>query len=316
MKIISYSAPAKAILSGEHAVVYGKPALVSAIDMRLKFTVTNSMRPQQSGKVYNDIEFIAQKVKDYLRKQKVKFDDSTFDFDIDSEIPIGRGLGSSAALSTGAVAAFIKLYTGEEFDNEKINNLAYEIEKYFHKNPSGVDNTASCYGGLVYYRKEFEFLKNISSLNFKIPKKIEDGLYLIDSGKPKETTAYMVHNVVGQKYNKSPRLIEEVFNDIEKTTKRMVVSIIKEDINFFAKSVVDNQVLLEMLGVVSKIAKKLLRDLEPYGYGKVMGDGGKKEGSGFILFYSQRPKELKAYCNNKKISFYQFKQDSVGLRKE
>src|SRR3972149_7972808 len=109
---ISYSAPAKVILSGEHAVVYGKPALVSAINLRLKFTVTNLARSCQDCNSDKEIFFISNKVKQFLTEQKIKFIDRLFDYKIESEIPIGRGLGSSAALSVASVASFLEFYTG------------------------------------------------------------------------------------------------------------------------------------------------------------------------------------------------------------
>lgn len=327
MKIISYSAPAKVILSGEHAVVYGKPALVSAIDLLLRFTVTNSARlpatlslarragSSKDGDTSKVILLITQKVKEFLHKQKIKFEDRKYTFYIDSKIPISRGLGSSAALSVAATAALLEFYTGKKFDKETINNVAYQAEKYFHKNPSGIDNTASCFGGLIYYRKEFEFLKNISTLNFKISKNFEDKLFLIDSGKSVESTAEMIH-IVGKKYNEKPQFIEEVFNDIEKVTKRIVVSLIKEDEEFFMKSIIDNEVLLEMLGIVSTKTKGKLKELEQFGFGKVTGAGGLKGGSGFLLFYSKKQKNLQEFCEKKKITFMKFKQSFEGVKKE
>ena len=176
MKIISYTAPAKVILSGEHAVVYGKPALVSALDLRLKFSLTSFVRSYKTGTLPKEIFFIAETVKTYLQKQKIKFEDKSFNFEIISDIPIGRGLGSSAALCVAASASFLEFYIGKKFSKEEINNVAYKAEKYFHRNASGVDVSASCFGGLIYYRKAVEFLNSISSLNFKIPKKIEENL--------------------------------------------------------------------------------------------------------------------------------------------
>ena len=149
---ISYSAPAKVILSGEHTVVYGKPALVSTIDLRLKLSIWKETVKATD----RDILFISQKVKNYLTKEKISFTDIPFDFKIESEIPVGRGLGSSAALSVTSSAAFLEFYTGQVFDKEIVNNLAYEIEKKFHKNPSGVDNSAVCKGGLIMYKKNIE----------------------------------------------------------------------------------------------------------------------------------------------------------------
>ncbi|MFN4212588.1 MAG: mevalonate kinase [Microgenomates group bacterium] len=310
--MITYSSPAKVILSGEHAVVYGKPALVCAIDRRLKFTVFDRSSQNGNGKDGKIVLMITDKVKQYLKDKKIKFTDKSFDFKINSQIPVGRGLGSSAALSVAATAAFLKFYTGYSFEKETINNLAYQIEKHFHKNPSGVDNTASCFGGLIYYRREFEFLKNIASLNFKIPKKIEENLFLIDSGAPLETTARMVE-LVGKMYNKKPSYIEQILNDIEKTTKRMVVAIVKEDVDFFQQTLLDNEILLEILGVVSQKTKKLLKSLSQFGVGKITGAGGSKQGSGFILFYATDKEGLINFLKDKKISYFKFVSDYKGL---
>jgi len=309
--MISYSAPAKVILSGEHAVVYGKPALVCAINKQLNFSVKEAKK-KKNNKDGNPISIIDQIVKKYLEKEKINYQPKNFSFLIDSLIPIGRGLGSSAALSVTAVAALLKFYTGRDFDKEIINNLAYLAEKHFHKNPSGVDNTTSCFGGLIFYRKEFEFLKNISVLNFKIPKIIEDNLFLIDSGKPKETTAQMVE-LVKEKYNQKPHLVEEIFDEIEKITKRITVALVKEDARFFAENLFENQLRLELLGVVSKKAKQLLENLSRFGIGKITGAGGVGEGSGFILFYAFDKKKLINYLEKNKISYFQFKGDLVGL---
>lgn len=310
--MITYSSPAKVILSGEHAVVYGKPALVCAIDQRLEFTVFDRSSQNGNSEKGEIVLMITDKVKQYLKDKKVKFTDKSFDFEINSAIPIGRGLGSSAALSVAAVSAFLKFYTGDDFEKEVINNLAFQIEKHFHKNPSGVDNTASCFGGLIFYRREFEFLKNISVLPFRIPKKIEENLFLIDSGASIETTAEMVE-MVGRMYNKKPSYTEQILNDIEKTTKRMVVAIIKEDVGFFQQTLLDNEILLEMLGVVSSKTKKLLKNLSQFGVGKITGAGGKKAGSGFILFFADKKRELESYLNRQKINFYKFKADFKGV---
>lgn len=316
--MISYSAPAKVIISGEHAVVYGKPALVSAIDKRLTFTIdywsSKDDRLRKSEKINKNIKMIDKVVKKYLEKEKIRFKEKEYLFKIQSEIPLGRGLGSSAALSVAAVSSFLAFYTEKQWPKEVINNLSYTAEKYFHNNPSGVDNTASCFGSLIYFRREFEFLKNISLLNFKIPKKFENNLFLIDSGKPEESTKTMVE-WVKERYNKEPTLIEEIFNQIEKTTKKIVISLIKEDEDFFINSFIDNQSYLEVLGVVSKKTKRLLRELEKFGWGKITGAGGIKKGSGFILFYSQRKKQLESFLREKGINFFKFSQDFSGVKK-
>jgi mevalonate kinase len=311
--IITFSAPAKVILSGEHSVVYGRPALVCTINRRLNFSVSKEKLLDKKKADKNEekiVKLIEKNVVSYLKKNKIPHLEKKYFFKIDSNIPLGCGLGSSAALSVAATAGFLKLFTGKNFSKETINQLAYQIETYFHQNPSGVDNTASCFGGLIYYRKEFEFLKNISFLNFKIPK--EFSLFLIDSGKPEEDTKTMV-KMVTEKYKKNLSLMESILFDMEKTTKKMVLAIKEGNKNLFQEAILDNEIFLEMLGVVSSKTKKLLQRLSAFGVGKITGAGGKKRDSGFILFFAEKEKNLIDFLQKEKISFFKLEIDSQGL---
>jgi mevalonate kinase len=310
--IITFSAPAKVILSGEHSVVYGHPALVASINKRLYFSLSekdffNKKKEEKSKKI---VKLIEKTVVSYLEKNKIACHQKKYSFKIESEIPVGCGLGSSAAFSVAATACFLKFFTGKDFPKEEINKLAYQIETYFHQNPSGVDNTASCFGGLIYYRKEFEFLKNTSFLNFKIPKNFS--LYLIDSGRPKEKTKEMV-KAVFEKYKKNPSFFENVFFEIEKTTKKMVLAIKEENKALFQEAILDNEIFLEIIGVVSSKTKKLLQKLSSFGVGKITGAGGKSRGSGFILFFAEKEKELISFLQKQKINFLKFAFDDKGV---
>lgn len=309
--MISYSAPAKVILSGEHSVVYGKPALVCAINKRL--TVFLSPADGYSCKEKIPLATVLTTIKNYLFKKNIKTPEKRFNLKVSSEIPVGRGLGSSAAISVALASAYLDFYFKKKFDKKFVNDLAYQIEKHFHKNPSGVDNTASCFGGLIYYRKEFEFLKNITILNYKIPKKIEDNLFLIDTGKPIESTSQMVE-YVKKMYNKKPDLVEQILNDIEKITKKMVLAIVNEDIGLFQQCILDNEILLELLGVVSAKTKNILRKLSSLGVGKITGAGGKKEGSGYVIFYAKEKLKLIKFLKQKKINYLKFIPDYIGLK--
>jgi len=164
--------------------------------------------------------------------------------------------------------------------------------------------------GLIYYRKEFEFLKNTSFLNFKIPKNFS--LYLIDSERPKEKTKEMV-KAVFEKYKKNPSFFENVFFDIEKTTKKMVLAIKEENKALFQEAILDNEIFLEIIGVVSSKTKKLLQKLSSFGVGKITGAGGKSRGSGFILFFAQKEKELISFLEKEKINFLKFAFDDKGV---
>jgi len=306
MKVkIIYSAPAKAILSGEHAVVYGKPALATAINLRLKFIVTKLARSYKDSKSMKEINFISDEVKKYLIIQKIKYVDKPFNYKIESEIPLGRGLGSSAALSVASVASFLEFYTGKQFDKKIINDIAFEIEKHFHSNPSGVDNYASCFGGLILYQKKVSLKK----LNDKISKNIEKNLLLIDSGKPEETTGEIVESV------ESVKSVETLLNNIENETNNILSAIEKENVDQFKNSLFVNEKLLEELGIVSDRTKKLLKELSKFGVGKVTGAGGRKKGSGFILFYTDQIDKLINYLIKRKIIYHKFIPDNIGLKR-
>jgi mevalonate kinase len=305
MMPIRYSSPGKVILSGEHAVVYGKPALVCAIDKRLSVTFTPSAKTKYKDDIFPILE---QSVIDFLISKKEPYKKRGYTYSVESTIPIGRGLGSSAAYCACISAGLLELFTGREWEREEVNMCAYKMEKFFHKNSSGVDTTTSIMGGLIFYRKEFEFLKTISSLSIKFPKNILDHLVLVDTGKPAESTSEMVQKVGGL-FNIKKHNIETVMMQIEKTTKRLIVAIMKEDISFFKDNIKQNEELLEKIGVVSSSTKKLLAGLTDIGVGKVTGAGGYKNASGYILFYGDDLSKLK-------VAYEPFVPSYTGLIKE
>lgn len=312
MKPIQYSVPGKVILSGEHAVVYGKPALVCAIDKRLSVTFTPAKNTHYLDAIFPILE---QSVMDFLKAKKTLFKETGYSYSVESSISVGRGLGSSAAYCASISAGLLELFTGRQWGKEDINICAYQMEKHFHKNSSGVDTSTSIMGGLLYYRKEFEFLKTISSLPIKISKHFIDSLLLIDTGKPSETTGEMVQNV-GALFNKESEKTEQILSDIEKTTKRIIVSIMKEDALFFKENIRRNELLLEQIGVVSDRTKKLLLQLKKVGVGKVTGGGGKKDASGYVLFFCDDMKKCKKILDEKSISHMPFIPSYKGLIKE
>lgn len=310
MKSITYSAPAKVILSGEHAVVYGKPAFVAAINLRLQVTVHEgeSSRTGILGEIINE-------VKRYMKAKGQPFSDRACRLEVVSAIPVGRGLGSSAALSVAASAGLLEFFTGREPEQETVNNCAYTVEKLFHANPSGVDTTASCYGGLIFYRREFDFLKTISKLSMQIPKAFASRLWLVDSGKPEESTAEMV-GMVGKRYNRNAKKTDGVLSCIEKSTKRFVVACMAEDEMLLRQSITENGKALGELGVVSAPTEKLISDLSILGTGKVTGAGGKKKGSGFLLFFAHDTSDVRPFFDRNKIPYLPFSPSLVGMKKE
>lgn len=312
MTTISYSAPGKIILSGEHSVVYAKPALVTAVDLRLTCTIKSTF---SKGITYEKpMQFCIDTTLEYLKSKKIKHSKKDFTYSITSDIPRGRGMGSSASYCVAVSACLYHYFTGKEPSAETVNSIAFLCEKHFHGMPSGVDVSAASFGGLIFYRKEFEFLKHISALNFKIPSAIQDRLVLIDSGKPVESTTHMIRHL-GKRYNTDPKGMEKALNFVEKTTRRMVVSIMKEDAGMFGQSIKDNGKALVDVGIVSKQAQKLISSLSSYGVGKVTGAGGIKKGSGLIIFFLNQSSSIQD-LKKEGIKIIPFMQSHEGLKKE
>ena len=309
---VCYSAPGRVILSGEHSVMYGKPTLSCAIDKRLAITFTQAKKTAYKDAVMPILEKTAV---EFLNRKNIKTKNTSYTYSIESTIPIGRGLGSSAAYCACISAGLLELFTGDEWSKEEINMCAYQMEKHFHKNSSGVDTSTSIMGGLIYYRKEFEFLKTISGLQIRIPKHFIETLELIDSGKPSETMSEM-EKVVGMLFNKESSKMEEIFNEMEKITKRMVVSIMKEDTTFFKENMWQNQKLLEQIGIVSEQTKKLLLSLKKMGKGMLVGNGGIKNASGYFLFFMEDADRCRKTLDERMIQHMSFVPSYKGLVRE
>jgi mevalonate kinase len=81
-------------------------------------------------------------------------------FDIKSEIPIGSGLGSSAALHVSLIAGLLSMSEArvelQPPTLSGVNHWAFVGERCTHGTPSGIDNTVATYGGTIVYQKGME----------------------------------------------------------------------------------------------------------------------------------------------------------------
>jgi mevalonate kinase len=160
---VNASAPGKIILFGEHAVVYGRPALaVPVTQVHADVEITDSTRPgiwidapginllSELNTLPSDHP-IAAVVHNFLFLSRVSsFPD--LDIKIASTIPVASGLGSGAAV-TVAILRALSSHLGHPMTDEQINAFAFEIEKLHHGTPSGIDNTVVTYARPVYFVK-------------------------------------------------------------------------------------------------------------------------------------------------------------------
>lgn len=133
------SAPGKMILLGEHAVVFGKPALALAIDLR----ITSSVKPSNQYSVNGHP----------MRKKHHAYISAALDeawggppinIDTDSEIPSGSGLGSSAAVTVSCVASMTS--TKGRIDHERVARKSFEVECSVQGRASPTDTSTSTHG--------------------------------------------------------------------------------------------------------------------------------------------------------------------------
>ena len=157
------SAPGKIILFGEHAVVYGRPALaVPVTQVHADVDVSDSPRPGiwiEAPDIYLRAELntlssdhpIASVIHNFLFLLRVsRFPNLAIK--IISTIPVASGLGSGAAV-TVALTRALAAHLNYAMADEEVNAFTYEIEKLHHGTPSGIDNTVVNYARPVYFVK-------------------------------------------------------------------------------------------------------------------------------------------------------------------
>jgi len=157
------SAPGKIILFGEHAVVYGRPALaVPVMKVHAEVEVSDSERKgiwidapdvdlhAELNTLASDHP-IASVIHNFLFLARVS-PFPNLQLEISSTIPVASGLGSGAAV-TVALTRALAAHLGHSMSDEEVNAFTYEIEKIHHGTPSGIDNTVITYARPVYFVK-------------------------------------------------------------------------------------------------------------------------------------------------------------------
>jgi mevalonate kinase len=206
----------KVILFGEHFVVHGVPGIVSAIDS----TTDAEVEKTGSRIVVKDERKTAKGYSEEKRLQQLESIERMLKaMGIDLETPLSiwiggtlpgfSGLGASAASSVAIARAMAEEF-GVIVSDEKVNEVAYEAEKAYAGNPSGIDNTAATFGGLMWFQKNMMGGANIiERIGIKKPVEIVIG----STGKVANTKA-MVEGVAERKLA-NPEKYESLFKQAE-----------------------------------------------------------------------------------------------------
>jgi mevalonate kinase len=157
-------APGKIILFGEHAVVYGQPALAvpvtqvqACVDIEASVN-TGILIHAPNIDLHSRLDDLspAHPLRNIIEKVFSTLNPPAppggIEITIDSTIPIAGGLGSGAAVSVALIRA-LAAFLAHPLTDEQVNAIAYEAEKLHHGTPSGIDNTVIAYARPVYYVK-------------------------------------------------------------------------------------------------------------------------------------------------------------------
>ena len=254
----SASAPGKIILFGEHAVVYGRPALaVPVTEVQATARVEEASRPGVWVEA-PDISLaadlaslpadqpLAAAIRGVLTALAIASPPPLKVF-ISSTIPVASGLGSGAAVSVALIRA-LSAFLGQPLPDGRVSALAYEVEKLHHGTPSGIDNTVIAHALPVYFVRG----EPIEVLSVKVPFTIVIG----DTGVAAPTRE-AVGDVRRLWETDKPRW-EAVFDRIGEVARRARQAIESGSVSDLGSLMAENQSLLEQLTVSSPELERLI----------------------------------------------------------
>ena len=235
-------AHAKAILFGEHSVVYGKKAIAMPItNMNIDIEILDEY-------VYENEHT------NYIKKYIInKYNMDNFYIKINSNIPISKGLGSSAALAL-AIARKIKNIN----NNIDIDDIVYISEKKAHKNPSGIDSiVVSQYKSII-----FEKGKDIQNIDISL----NSYLVIFDSELSSSTKEAVEHV---RNINRM-----DIIEKLGQITEKAIISIKNNNVYEVGKLFNKTQELLKELGLSTKYIDYMIKNINYYSLGsKITGSG-------------------------------------------
>ena len=268
---VTASAPGKLIILGEHAVVYGKPAIALAIDRRIKCTLSKASETTVNGRVFEEDKH------PYLKHMMLS-SPHPIRIETESSIPPGSGLGSSAALSASFLKALGKL-NGNELEGAGLAKAAFSVEYTVQGGASPLDTSASTHGnGVALNAPEDtgEHLWDItmngrswSVRDIKIPKMTlvvgYTGLHA--------ATGPLVEKV--RRYKEKNTFASDIVDEIGQITTDGLDALRKGDLVRLGKLMTRDHKLLSILGVSCNELNKMVNASLKYSYGaKLTGAGG------------------------------------------
>lgn len=251
----------KTILFGEHFVVYGLPSIVSALGAYTTADVKvvkgngwtiNDQRPATPGYKEQKYTEAMQSIANIINHLQVDIENQRLEVSFAGDLIAASGVGASAAQCTSLARALSETFN-LNLDNEKINEAAYEGEKAYHGTPSGIDNTASTYGGLIWFVRDLSAGKNTMDL-LQSPRKML--IVIANSGITVSTTEVVAD--VRRLKEENPEKIGKIFGEYRKLAEAARKALLKGDVATLGNLMNQNHKMLQQISVSGKINDELV----------------------------------------------------------
>ncbi len=277
------SAPGKLMLLGEHAVVYNRPCIVTAVDQRMKATaqflnepvfqleapdvgLKNYQKPIKNlgkGEIPKEAKFAETAIRLILAQGKTL--DKGIKITTKSQFSALFGFGSSSASTVAIVSSLANLF-GKKLSQKKLFEICYQTVLEVQGKGSGFDIAAAIYGGTTYFVTGGKTIKPLTVSGLPL---------VIGYTGIKADTVTLIDQVkkLSQKY---PKLVENSYGQIANLVQEAKIAIAKKDWQTLGELMNFNQGYLEGLGVSSQKLSSLIyaaRDAGAYG-AKLSGAGG------------------------------------------
>ena len=280
----------KAILLGEHSVVYGRHAVAVPVPLNIRVNIEDADEGVLLMIPSWGVEYRLDKKPEERQSfekpaalilEEMNLSHTGMKIEVFSDIPRGMGLGGSAVMAVSIIKA-LNHHFQMNLSDEEINKLAYESEKIAHGNPSGIDNTIATYGYPIIYRKSDPILRERLQINKPFD-------LILAFSKSEGLTAKTVAHVRSQ-WKENREMYEGVFDDIDAIVLKGIQAIQNNDIKQLGELMNFNQGLLNTLQVSTPEIERMVhiaRDAGSFG-AKLTGGGG----GGAIISVSENPSEI------------------------
>jgi mevalonate kinase len=282
---ITISAPGKLMLMGEHAVVFGKPSIVTAVNHRIYATLETISEPKiilnapevglenyqkalsdlGTGQIPKESSFVEHSVKNFIAKYPIQ---NGLQITTKAGFSSKFGFGSSSAVTVCVVKGLSEIF-GLNLSNQEIFEISYKTVLDVQGKGSGFDIAAAVWGGTILFQNKGEVVEPLDIPNFD--------LVVGYTGKKYETVKVL--DEVKATENQFPDIVQGTYSNIEILVQKAVAMIKTGDDNLLQNLGMlmnFNQGQLDTLGVnCLELAEIIYSAREAGAFGSKLSGSGK-----------------------------------------